>query len=260
MSEVLLTVEHATKIYKKKDKEFTAIKDINFTVNKGEFISIVGPSGSGKTTILEILCGLRDLTHGTLKIKGETVKGPHPSIGIVFQEESTFPWRSLLDNVTFGLEMLGVPKKERIERAKQMIKIVGLEGFENAYPHELSGGMKQRVAIARTLVTNPEIVVMDEPFGALDEQTRMTLGGELLNIIEKTGATVILVTHSIQEAVLLSDRIIILSASPGRIREIIVNNLEKPRSENSLQSPKFYEISQQVWSTLEQEGLQKVER
>ena len=260
MSEVLLTVEHATKIYKKKDKEFTAIKDINFTVNKGEFISIVGPSGSGKTTILEILCGLRDLTHGTVKIKGETVKGPHPSIGIVFQEESTFPWRTLLDNVTFGLEMLGVPKKERIERAKQMIKIVGLEGFENAYPHELSGGMKQRVAIARTLVTNPEIVVMDEPFGALDEQTRMTLGGELLNIIEKTGATVILVTHSIQEAVLLSDRIIILSASPGRIREILVNNLEKPRSENSLQSPKFNEISQQVWSTLEQEGLQKVER
>lgn len=253
----LLEVKNATRVYKTDDKEFTAIKDINFSVNKGEFISIVGPSGCGKTTLLEILSGLRKVSSGSVKVKGEEVKGPHPSIGIVFQEDSTFPWRTLLDNVAFGLQMKGIPKKEYVSRAKKMIDLVGLTGFENSYPYELSGGMKQRVAIARTLVTNPEIVVMDEPFGALDEQTRLILGGELLNIVERTNATVVLVTHSIQEAALLSDRILVLSSRPGTVKEIIVNSLEKPRDANALKSKKFVEVSQKIWASLEEDAFNK---
>jgi len=255
MSVPLMEVENATKIYNRDAKETIAIKDINFTVNKGEFISIVGPSGCGKTTLLEILSGLRTLTSGAVKIKGKTVTEPNPSIGIVFQEESTFPWRTLLENVEFGLQMQGVPKEEYRKRAYDMIELVGLSGFENAYPFELSGGMKQRVAIARTLVTNPEIVVMDEPFGALDEQTRLILGGEMLNIVKKTKATVILVTHSIQEAALLSDRIIVLSARPGSIKDIIESTLPKPRDASALKTPEFAEINQKLWSSLEEEGL-----
>lgn len=257
MSEPLLEIENVTKTYIRNEKALTAIKDINFTVNKGEFVAIVGPSGSGKTTLLEILCGLRDLTSGSIRIKGESVKGPHPSIGIVFQEESTFPWKTLLENVMFGLEMQGVSKEEATARAKEMIDIVGLSEFIHAYPHELSGGMKQRVAIARTLVTKPEIVVMDEPFGALDEQTRLILGGELLNIIEQTGATVILVTHSIQEAALLSDRVVVLSSLPGSIKTIIQNDLAKPRDEQSLTKQEFFAVSQQIWANLEEGAIER---
>lgn len=255
MSTPLLDVDHVTKVYTNGEREVLALKDITVTVDKGEFISIVGPSGCGKTTLLEILCGLRTPTSGTVKIKGETVTGPHPAIGIVFQEESTFPWRTVLENVEFGLQMRGVPKAERRERARHMIALVGLAGFENAYPYQLSGGMKQRVAIARTLVTEPEIVVMDEPFGALDEQTRLILGGELLNIVEKTQATVVLVTHSIQEAALLSDRIVVLSARPGRIKEVIVSPLPKPRDAAALTTAEFAAITQRIWSSLEEEAL-----
>lgn len=255
MSTPLLDVDHVTKVYTNGEQEVLALKDITVTVDKGEFISIVGPSGCGKTTLLEILCGLRTPTSGTVKIKGETVTGPHPAIGIVFQEESTFPWRTVLENVEFGLQMRGVPKAERRERARHMIALVGLAGFENAYPYQLSGGMKQRVAIARTLVTEPEIVVMDEPFGALDEQTRLILGGELLKIMDKTQATVVLVTHSIQEAALLSDRIVILSARPGRIKEVIVSPLPKPRDATTLTTPEFAAITQRIWSSLEEEAL-----
>jgi NitT/TauT family transport system ATP-binding protein len=250
-----LAVEHVTKVYANDAQEVVALKDIAITVEKGEFISIVGPSGCGKTTLLEILCGLRTPTSGSVKIKGETVTGPHPAIGIVFQEESTFPWRTVLENVEFGLQMRGVPKAERRERARQMIALVGLAGFENAYPYQLSGGMKQRVAIARTLVTEPEIVVMDEPFGALDEQTRLILGGELLKIVDETQATVVLVTHSIQEAALLSDRIVVLSARPGRLKEVIVSPLPKPRDAAVLTTPEFAAITQRIWSSLEEEAL-----
>lgn len=257
MSEPLLKVEKLTKIYKTETKETVAIKDIDFTVQKGEFVSIVGPSGCGKTTLLEILSGLRQATTGAVKIKDHVVTGPQSSIGIVFQEESTFPWRTVVENVEFGLLMQGKPKKESREKAIDMIELVGLKGFENSYPNELSGGMRQRVAIARTLVTQPEIVVMDEPFGALDEQTRLILGGELLKIVDRTKATIVLVTHSIQEAALLSDKIVVLSARPGRIKNLIESKLPKPRDAQALTTPEFAEITQILWSNLEEESLTK---
>jgi NitT/TauT family transport system ATP-binding protein len=255
MSESLMKIENLAKVYTRDAKETVSLENINFSVNRGEFISIVGPSGCGKTTLLEILSGLRLPTSGTVKIKGETIIGPHRSIGIVFQEESTFPWRTVQENVEFGLQMQGSPKAEYREKALKMIDLVGLKGFENSYPYELSGGMRQRVAIARTLVTQPEIVVMDEPFGALDEQTRLILGGELLNIVKQTKATVVLVTHSIQEAALLSDRIIVLSARPGRIKHLIKSNLPKSRDAAALTTPEFAEITQKLWASLEEEAL-----
>ncbi|BBL80730.1 ATP-binding protein [Rubrobacter xylanophilus] len=254
-AEPLLTVEKVTKTYTGKEAEVTALKDIDVSVSKGEFVSVVGPSGCGKTTLLEIMAGLREPTSGSVKVRGQEIRGPHPSIGIVFQEESTFPWRTVLENVEFGLQMRGVEKKERRERARELISLVGLSEFEGAYPHQLSGGMRQRVAIARTLVTRPEIVVMDEPFGALDEQTRLILGLELLNIVERTEATVVLVTHSIQEAALLSDKIIVLSARPGQIKTVIHSTLPRPKDEVTLTTPEFASITQRLWSLLEGRDL-----
>lgn len=251
MTDTLLKVEDLTKTYADGDRKITAVKGIDLTVDKGEFVSMVGPSGCGKTTLLEILAGLRRPTEGSVKVKGHEVTGPHPSIGIIFQEESTFPWRTVLENIEFGLEMNGVNKKERRDAAREMISLVGLDDFERSYPHQLSGGMRQRVAIARTLVTHPEIVVMDEPFGALDEQTRLILGGELLNIVERTEATVVLVTHSIQEAALLSDRIVVLSARPGEVKDVVNNTLPKPRDEMTLTTSEFASVTQRLWSSLE---------
>lgn len=251
-AEPLLTVEDVTKTYAGKDREVTALEDIAISASKGEFVTVVGPSGCGKTTLLEIMAGLRAPTSGSVRVRGHEVTGPHPSIGIIFQEESTFPWRTVLENVEFGLEMNGVKKKERRERARELISLVELSEFEGAYPHQLSGGMRQRVAIARTLVTRPEIVVMDEPFGALDEQTRLTLGVELLKIVERTEATVVLVTHSIQEAALLSDKIVVLSARPGRIKTVVHSTLPKSRDAHTLATPEFASITQRLWSLLEE--------
>ena len=250
-TEPLMVVENVTKIYGE-DPGITAVKDIDFTASKGEFVTLVGPSGCGKSTILEIMAGLRTPTNGSVKVEGQEVTDPHPSIGIVFQEESTFPWRTVLGNIEFGLEMRGVGKKERRERARELISLVGLGEFEGAYPSQLSGGMKQRVAIARTLAPHPEIVVMDEPFGALDEQTRLFLGLEMLDIVERTEATVVLVTHSIQEAALLSDKVIVLSARPGQIVDVVPNDLPKPRDEEMLTTSEFSTINQRLWTSLEE--------
>lgn len=250
-TEPLLTLESVTKIYGEGDKEVTAVKDIDFTASKGEFVTLLGPSGCGKTTLLEMMAGLRTPTSGSIRVEGQEVAGPHPSIGIIFQEESTFPWRTVLENVEFGLEMHGVEKKERRESARELLALVGLDNFEGAYPHQLSGGMTQRVAIARTLVTYPEIVVMDEPFGALDEQTRLALGVELLNIVEQTEATVVLVTHSIQEAALLSDKIVVLSARPGQVKDRVQSTLPESRDETTITTSEFATITQKLWASIE---------
>ena len=252
MTEALLTAEKVTKIYAGSNGEVNALTDIDFSVSKGEFVSLLGPSGCGKSTLLEILAGLRSPTSGSVMVKRHEVHGPHPSIGIVFQEESTFPWRTVLENVEFGLEMHGAKKNERRDVAREMISLVGLSEFEQSYPHQLSGGMRQRVAIARTLAPHPEIVVMDEPFGALDEQTRLTLGRELLNVVERTEATVVLVTHSIQEAALLSDWIMVLTARPGQVKTVVPSTLPKPREAATLTTPEFASITQQLWSSLEE--------
>ena len=206
-----------------------ALSDISLTIGDGEFVSILGPSGSGKSTLLYIVGGFIKPSEGTVRIKGTPVTGPGPDRGPVFQEFALFPWKTVLGNVTYGLDHQGVPRAEAQARAAALIEMVHLKGYENFYPKELSGGMKQRVAIARTLAYRPSILLMDEPFGALDAHTRTQLQRDLLDIWERDRKTVLFVTHSVEEAVFLSDRVVVLTRSPGRIKEIIDVALPRPR-------------------------------
>jgi NitT/TauT family transport system ATP-binding protein len=229
----LLEVRNLSKLYTADGKITEALKQIDLDIKENEFICFIGPSGCGKTTLLRIIAGLDEPSSGGIYLNGELIKGPGPERGMVFQEYSLFPWRTVLDNVAFGPELQGVKKFERYEKARQYIKMVELERFEARYPHELSGGMKQRVAIARALVNDPKALLMDEPFGALDAQTRNIMQSELLRIWEKEKLTVVFVTHSVDEAIYLADRIVILSARPGTIKDIIEIDLPRPRIRTS---------------------------
>lgn len=233
----------------------TAIENTSFDVCSHEFVSIIGPSGCGKSTLLEIVAGLIPKTSGDVFIKGQAVRNTHASIGIIFQEESIFPWRTTLENIEFGLQMRGVSKNKRRKKADEMIELVGLHGFENRYPGELSGGMKQRVAIARALVMEPELLLMDEPFGALDEQTRIILGEELLRIQQEIGQTILFVTHNINEAVQLSDRVVVMTARPGKIKATVDIDFERPRTSEIIASEKFGRLVGQIWMLLREESL-----
>ena len=204
-----------------------ALTNIELSIEKGEFISILGPSGCGKSTLLYLMGGFIPYETGTILSHGRQVKGPGPDRGIVFQQFALFPWRTVLRNVTYGLEKQGMGKAERIERARKLISDVGLEGFENSYPSQLSGGMRQRAAIARTLAVDLDILLMDEPFGALDAQTRGVMQEQLLRIWEATGKTVIFVTHDVREAVYLSQRVLMMSKRPGTIKEIVRTGFDK---------------------------------
>ena len=252
---MLLTIEKLDKAYETPTGSVEAMQDVSLEVGEGEFVSIVGPSGCGKSTLLEIVGGLIEPSGGEVKIDGRLVKGTDPAIGIVFQQESTFPWRSVAENVEFGLEMSGVATDERRRRAHEMIELVGLSGFADRYPSELSGGMRQRVAIARTLVMEPEIILMDEPFGALDEQTRLILGEELLRIRSATNATILFITHSFDEALLLSDRIVVMTARPGRVKKIVENPLPRPRDSTIVSDPEFGRLSGELWELLREESM-----
>jgi NitT/TauT family transport system ATP-binding protein len=229
----LLQIKGVYKHFFADGKEMEALRDINLTIEENQFVCFIGPSGCGKTTLLRIVAGLEAPTSGAATIDGEPIVGPSPERGMVFQEYSLFPWRTILDNTVFGLELKGIDKAKREERGRQYLKMVGLEGFEKRYPHELSGGMKQRVAIARALVNDPKALLMDEPFGALDAQTRNTMQSELLRIWEEEKKTVLFVTHSVDEAIYLADAIVIMSARPGRIKDIIQIPLPRPRTRTS---------------------------
>lgn len=233
--------------------ELHAVSDFNLDVRENEFVSIVGPSGCGKSSVLEASAALRTVTSGQIRIRGEAVRDVPEGVSVVFQEDSTFAWRSTMGNVEFGLEAAGVSKSRRREAATRMIDLVGLSGFERAYPGELSGGMKQRVAIARALVTEPELLLMDEPFGALDEQTRLYLGGELRRIWHSVGNTVVLVTHSIQEAVLLSTRVVVMSARPGTVRSIVEVPLPDERAASFVEREDFGRTVAEIWRLLRTE-------
>jgi NitT/TauT family transport system ATP-binding protein len=237
-----------------------ALHNVTLSVARGEFLSIIGPSGCGKTTLLRIIAGLAPDYDGAVTISGKRVSKPDSHIGMVFQEDSTFPWRTALENVAFGLEMRKISKEESTRKGMEMLDLVGLTGFEGHYPAALSGGMKQRVAIARALILEPQILLMDEPFGALDEQTRIILGEQLLDIQAKLGQTIIFITHSIQEAVQLSDRIVVMTARPGRIKEIIQVQLPKPRGADVISSDGFARVTAMVWSMLREESLKGFEQ
>jgi len=231
----LLEVKGVFKLFQVNGNQMEALKNINLDIEENEFVCFIGPSGCGKTTLLRIIAGLEEPSSGEILIEGQPIKGPGPERGMVFQEYSLFPWRTVLDNVAFGLELKGISKDERHEKARQYLKMVELERFEERHPHELSGGMKQRVAIARALVNDPIAILMDEPFGALDAQTRNIMQSELLRIWEEEKKTVIFVTHSVDEAIYLADRIVIMSARPGKIKDVIKIELLRPRSRTSPQ-------------------------
>jgi len=217
-----------------------AVQDIDLTVGKGEFLAIIGPSGCGKTTLLRIIAGLEKPTRGTVEFaNGENFQEATPNIGLVFQEFALLPWRTVLGNIELGLEIRGVGKEERKAEAMEFLKTIELEGFENKYPKELSGGMKQRVAIARALICKPKILLMDEPFASLDSQTRFNMQGFLLRIWEKTRKTILFVTHHVDEAVFLSQRIVILSERPGRIAATMYNEMPYPRDVNEPEFARF---------------------
>jgi NitT/TauT family transport system ATP-binding protein len=206
-----------------------ALSEISLTIEDGAFVSILGPSGCGKSTLLYIVGGFVNPTAGTAKVKGKVITGPGPDRGPVFQEFALFPWKSVLGNVMYGLRQQGATRAEAETQSRRLIEMVGLKGFENFYPKELSGGMKQRVAIARTLAYHPEVLLMDEPFGALDAHTRNRLQNDLLNIWERDRKTVLFVTHSVDEAVFLSDKVVVMTRAPGRIKEIVDIDLPRPR-------------------------------
>jgi NitT/TauT family transport system ATP-binding protein len=233
-------------------KEFVALKDLNLKVSKGEFVAIVGPSGCGKSTLLDILAGLAQPTSGAILIDGKKVTGPALDRGIVLQGYALFPWRTVRQNVEFGLEIKKIPKAERKVISARYINLVGLDGFGDHFPHELSGGMKQRVAIARALAYDPEVLLMDEPFAAVDAQTRETLQDELLRIWEETGKTIVFVTHSIEEAVFLADRVAVLATNPGTVKEVLDIDLPRPRHNSDIRSSaEFGWVRHKVWELLQ---------
>ncbi len=253
-SEAILAVHGIVKRFDTPEGAVTALDHVSLSVAPGEFVGVIGPSGCGKSTLFNIIGGLLDGYEGTVKVAGETVRGPHASIGMIFQEESTFPWRTVIDNVAFPLEIGGVPKSERYERARHFVQLVGLDGFERRYPAELSGGMRQRVSMARTLAAQPKIMLMDEPFAALDEQTRLLLGDKVLSIQQQLKQTTLLITHNITEAVQLSDRIFVMTYRPGRLKRMIEIDLPRPRTSEVVSSEAFGRYVAQIWGDLREEA------
>jgi NitT/TauT family transport system ATP-binding protein len=253
-SEPLLVVDDLAKEFRTPEGSLTALEHISFAVREGEFVSIIGPSGCGKSTLFNIIGGLIGNFQGRVTIAGAPISGPHAAIGMVFQEESTFPWRTVVENVAFPLEIQGMPKQKRLARARHFIALVGLEGFEHRYPFDLSGGMRQRVAIARTLAFEPKILLMDEPFGALDEQTRLLLGDKVLQIQQDLKQTTLLITHNITEAVQLADRILVMTYRPGRLKRMVEIDLPRPRSSDVVSSEVFGRYVAQIWSDLREEA------
>jgi NitT/TauT family transport system ATP-binding protein len=249
---MILTIENLVKSFPKKDDVMVAIQDFNLEVKEGEFVCILGPSGCGKTTLLRIIAGLESFTSGGLLLKGEPITGPGSDRGMVFQEFALFPWRSVRKNVEFGLEIKKVPSEERSKISDRFIDLVGLKGFENYHPNQLSGGMKQRVGIARALANDPALLLMDEPFGALDAQTRNLMQKELLRIWQETQKTVIFITHSVDEACYLADRIVVMTSRPGTIKETFSVTMPRPRDRASVE---FAQLRKTILAELEREVI-----
>ena len=232
-----------------------ALDRVNLAIADGEFVSIVGPSGCGKTTFLSVVDGLIPATGGRILVDGVAVTRPGPDRAVVFQDASLLPWRTVLGNVVYGLECIGLPRREARERAAHFVALVGLAGFAHNYPHELSGGMQQRVNLARALVMDPKILLMDEPFAALDAQTREAMQEELLRIWKAAGKTVLFITHQIDEAIFLSDRVIVFSARPGRVRDSIAIDIERPRALRLKREARFHALEDRIWTLIHDETV-----
>ncbi len=248
----MIELKHISKQFSQRDEPtmMTALQDINMTIGHHEFVCIIGPSGCGKTTLLKIIGGLLQPSGGEVWIRGNQVEGPGPDRGMVFQNFALLPWANVLDNVAFGLSVRGVRKVERYDTARRLIDAVGLSGFERHYPRELSGGMQQRVGLARALAVDPDILLMDEPFGSVDAQTRRTLQEDLVHIYDSSHKTVIFVTHSMSEAVRLGDRVAVMSPRPSTIVEWVDISLPRPRSDDVDKLPAFSELKEYLWQRL----------
>ncbi len=243
-----IQVQNVGQVFRTSGTEVVALADVSLDIKPGRFVVLVGPSGCGKSTLLMMLAGLRQQTSGTILVNGAPIPEPDPNrVGVVFQEASLFPWLTAEENVEFPLALRGISKAERRTKAEEMLRLVGLEGFGKRHPHQLSGGMKQRVSIARGLVQDPPVLLMDEPFAALDEQTRMTMGDELLRIWSATGKTVVFVTHSLTEAVYLADEVAVMSARPGRIVDLLQVQLPRPRTYEMLSGDAFGSLRDRIW-------------
>jgi NitT/TauT family transport system ATP-binding protein len=254
VSTPILKVEGVAKRFVTATGTVEALAETSIEVRQGEFVAVIGPSGCGKSTLFNIIGGLDSADGGRVLVDGKPIAGSHRDIGMVFQEESTFPWRTVVENVAFPLEVAGMGRREREEKAMRFVRLVGLDGFERRYPAELSGGMRQRTALARTLCAEPRILLMDEPFAALDEQTRMLLGEKLIEICTALKQTTLLITHNLSEAVQLSDRVLVMSFRPGRIKRVITIDLPRPRTSDVIASERFASYLGTIWEELKIEA------
>jgi NitT/TauT family transport system ATP-binding protein len=253
-----ITLRAVTKIFPAVDSQAAvhALGPIDLDIRRGEFFSVIGPSGCGKSTFLDVLAGLLSATDGRACFNGAQLRGVVPDgIGVVFQQDASFAWLTVWDNIAFGLRRRGLDKAEIRRRVDRAVTFMGLAGFAGAYPAQLSGGMRQRVCIARTLVLEPELLLLDEPFGSLDQQTRLLMGDELLRIWRETGATVVLITHSLDEAAMLSDRIGVMSARPGRFIEVVETGWPRDRDSRIVSDERFGAVTARLWSHLREESL-----
>jgi NitT/TauT family transport system ATP-binding protein len=242
----VIEIAGVSKTYRTQDGDVPSLRPLDFSVDQAEFLVVVGPSGCGKSTLLKLIAGLLSPSEGEIRVEGRVVTRPHADVGIVFQSPLLLPWRSVFRNVLMPVEVKGLPRAEYAERARALLKMVGLAGFENKYPWQLSGGMQQRASICRALVHDPKIVLMDEPFGALDAMTRERMNVELQRIQRETEKTVLLITHSIPEAVFLADRVLVMSERPGTIAAIYDVTLPRPRSLDVLADPVFVQLTQKI--------------
>lgn len=261
MTRVHAELKGVTRVFSGADRQVHALGPVDLALEQGEFFSVVGPSGCGKSTLLEVLCGLAEPTAGSVSFEGRAIHGEVPDgIGVVFQEDASFPWLTVWDNVAFGLRRAGLPAGEIRRRVDYALAFMGLVDFAKAYPAQLSGGMRQRVCIARTLVMKPRLILLDEPFGALDQQTRLLMGDELLRLWRETGATVLLITHALDEATMLSDRIGVMSARPGRIIDIVETRWPRDRDSRIAADERFGHMTAHLWSLLRGESLKSLGR
>jgi NitT/TauT family transport system ATP-binding protein len=241
------------------DESFHALGPIDLDLRQGEFFAVVGPSGCGKTTLLELVAGLSTATRGDVTFEGEPIVGRIPDgVGVVFQEDASFPWLTVRENIAFGLRRQRIAADEKTRRVDRALAMMGLAPFAQSYPAQLSGGMRQRVCIARTLVTEPRLILLDEPFGALDQQTRLLMGDEVLNLWRKTGATVFLITHALDEAAMLADRIGVMSARPGRLIDIVETGWPRDRDSRIVQDERFGAVTARLWRTLRDESMKSI--